>query len=76
MPPQIPPFGPGDLAASALEDKDVLDVCALLDRSVDNHLGGNSLTTTLSLVGRDNNAGLAVVDAIAEGLGREAGKYD
>jgi hypothetical protein len=76
VPPQIPSLGPGDLAASALEDKDMLYVGALLDCGVDDHLSGDGLAATLSLIRRDHDTGLAVVDAITERLSREAREHD
>lgn len=76
MPPPIPALGPGDLSAGALEDQAVGDVGALLQRLIDNLLGANDLAAALALVGRDDNLGLGVDDAVAQGIGRKAGKHN
>ena len=76
VPPLIPSRSPWDLVTSALEDQDMLDAWGLLDGSVSDDLGGDGLSTAATLVGGDQDAGLAVVHAIPEGLSGEAGEDD
>ena len=66
VPPLIPSRSPWDLVTSALEDQDMLDAWGLLDGSVSDDLGGDGLSTAATLVGGDQDAGLAVVHAIPE----------
>ena len=58
------------------QDEDVLDERALLDRGVGDHLRRDRLPAAAALVGRDDDAALAVVDAVAERLAREAREDD
>lgn len=69
VPPTITALNPVDWVASPLEDKDVLDNRAVLDGIVREALDGNGLATTAALIGGDDDAGLAIVDTVAEGLG-------
>lgn len=74
MPPLVTALSEGDLAAGALEDDNVLDQRAVLESGVDDLLCGDGLAATLALIGRDDDAGLAVLYTVAERLGREAGE--
>jgi hypothetical protein len=76
VPPFIAAFGPLDLAARSLEDEDVLDERAFGESSIDDRLGCDRLTATLAFVGGDDYAGFCVLNAIAQGLGRETGEDD
>ena len=76
VPPRVTALGPGDLGTGALVDEDVLDVGALLQGVVDDLLGANELATTSALVGGDDNLGIGVDDAVAEGVGGETGEDD
>lgn len=60
MPPPIPTRGPRNWVAGPLEDHDVVDEGAVLQRRVNNALGGDRLASTLALVAGDHDAGLAV----------------
>ena len=76
VPPLVAAGRPRDLAAGAPEDEDVLDEGALLDGGVRDRLRRDRLTTAAALVGRDEHARLAVLDAVAERLGGEPGEHD
>ena len=76
MPPAVTALDPVDRVAGALEDEDVLDNRAVLERGVRELLDRNGLATAAALVGGDDGAGLAVVDAVTKGLGGEAGEND
>jgi hypothetical protein len=52
VPPRISTLGPSDLAARSLEDEDVLDQGALLERGVDDGLGRDRLSSSLALTAR------------------------
>lgn len=74
VPPDIASLLHGDVGAGALEDEDVGDIGALLERVVDNLLGADELATTLPLICRDDDAGAGINDTISQGVGREASK--
>ena len=74
VPPVVSPLGPSDLVARSLENEDVLDMWALGESSIDNGFVGDCLSTTPTLIGGDDDAGLAVLNAIAEGSSGETGK--
>lgn len=76
VPPEIATLGPRHLVAGTLEDEDLLDGRAVLERSIDDGLGSDGLASTASLVGGDDDLASAVVDTVAEGLGGEAGEDD
>ena len=76
MPPLVAACSPGYLAACALENKNVLDVRAVLERSIDDDFSRNGLAATTTLIRSKNDLALAVDDTVAEGLGREAGEDD
>lgn len=69
-------FNPLDVATSALEDENVLDERAVGESSVDDRLGRDRLSSTLALVGGDDDAGLGVNDTVTERIGGESGKDD
>jgi len=52
VPPGVAALGPGNLAAGSLEDEDVLDERALLERRVDDGLRRDRLAATLALAKR------------------------
>lgn len=54
----------------------MLDERALLDGSIRDGLGRDGLASSTALVRGDENARLAVLDTVAEGLCREAGEDD
>ena len=76
MPPAVAAFDPRDGVACAFEDEDVLDVGAGLEGCVDDGLCGDGLAAAATLVGGEDDAAAAVLDAVAEGLGGEAGEDD
>ena len=76
MPPFVTSFGPRNRLPGPLEDENVLDLGALLESGINDGLGGNSLSTSSALIGGDENAGLAILDAVSKGLGRETGEDD
>lgn len=76
MPPAIPALSPRDLATRTLEHQNMLDDRGKLQCCVHDRLGSNRLSASPSLVGGDEYAGLAIVDAIAERLRRKAGEYN
>lgn len=67
---------PRNLAASAPENKDVLNVRAGLECRVDNGLGRNGLPTAAPFVGGKDDVALAVIDAVTKSLGGKASEYD
>lgn len=76
MPPLVTTLNPSDRVASVLQHDDGLDVGALLESLVSQGLDVDDLATTATLVGSEDDTGLAVVDAIRERLGGEAGEDD
>lgn len=76
MPPCITSRGERNLVSSTLEHQDLFDFWALLESGVNDSLGRDSLAAALALVRGNEDAGLAVLDTVAERLGREAGKDD
>ena len=76
MPPLVATFGPWDGVSGPLQDQDMLDERTLLQRSVGNGLGSNGLSTTATLVGCDENLGLAILNTISQRFGRESSKDD
>ena len=64
MPPFVAPLGPGDSAPGPLEDENVLDFGTVLNGGIDNGLGGDGLSTPSALIRGDQNAGLAIFDAV------------
>ncbi|KAI3481860.1 hypothetical protein L1887_55509 [Cichorium endivia] len=76
VPPDVALVVKADLAAGALDDDDVLNLGALLERRIDDALGGDVAPTALAFVGGDDDARAAVVGAVAQRVRREAGKDD
>lgn len=76
VPPKVAALSERHLSAGALEDKAVGDVGALLERVVDNLLGANGLSTTLALVGGDDDLGLCVDNAVTQRVGAETSEDD
>ena len=76
VPPEIAPLSPRDIGTSALVDKDVPDVGALLQSIVDNLLGANQLATALALVRGYDDLALGIDDPVAQRVGRETGEND
>jgi len=76
VPPFVTSFGPGNRFSGPLEDENVLDLGAVLESSIDNGLGGNSLSASSALVGGDEDTGLAILDAVSKRLGGETGEDD
>jgi len=76
VPPFVTSLGPGDSVPGSLEDENVLDPGAVLNGGINNSLGGDGLSTSSALIGGDQNAGLAVVDAVPKRLGGETGEND
>ena len=60
MPPFVSTFGPWDRLSGAFEHEDVLDLGALLERGIDNRLGGNGLSAAPALIGGNDDAGLTI----------------
>lgn len=52
----------------------MFDIRAFLQRSINNGLGRNRLSTSLSLVGRDDDTTATVVGSVSERFGGETGK--
>ena len=76
MPPLVTTLNPRDGITSPLEDKNVFDDRAMLDSIVSECLDSDGLATTAAFIGGDYDAGLAVVDTVAERLRRKAGEDD
>ena len=74
MPPLVTSLRPGNGVAGPLLGKNVLDPGALLEDG--GGLGNNSLSTLLTIIGCDQNAGLAILDAVARRLGGETSEDD
>jgi hypothetical protein len=76
VPPDIASLDHWDLSTCAAEDNDVADVRAGLKSLVNDSLGSNNLSSTLSLIGGDDNSGVGIEDTVTERLGRETGEDD
>lgn len=76
MPPLIPAFGPTNCLAGTLEDQNVFDIGALLERGIDNSFCGNSLSTALSLVRSNDYPAATVHHPLAERLGAKPSEDD
>lgn len=68
MPPLVPTLSPRYFVSSTLEYQDVLNMGAPLKSFVCQLFDSNSLAATAAFVGGENNARLAVVDAVAKRL--------
>jgi len=76
VPPEITTGSPGNIVTSALVDKNLLDRRSVLKTLIDNLLGVDSLTTTLTFISGDDDLALGIVDSILEGAGRETSEND
>ena len=76
MQPLVTSLRPGNGVAGPLLDKNTLDPGALLEGGIGGGLGNNGLSTSLTLIGCDQNAGLAILDAVTKRLGGETSKVD
>ena len=68
MPPFVTSLCPGNRVSGPLEDENVLDRGTVLESGIDDGLGGNSLSTSSTLIRGDQHTGLAILDAVSEGL--------
>ncbi len=75
VPPPVTPLRPWNLISRALENKDVLDLRAALERRVDNSLGRNSLPSATPFDGSKDDTTLAVIDTVTKGVCRKASEY-
>jgi len=76
VPPSVTTLRPRNLFSGALENKDVLNVGAALERGVDDSLGCDGLPTATPFISSKDDAALAVVDAITKSLRGKASEYD
>ena len=76
MPPFVTSFGPGNSVSGPFEDEDVLDHGTIIESGIDDCFGSNGLPTSTALVRGDQDTGLAILDAVSKGLGRETGEDD
>lgn len=74
VPPQVPSCSQGNFIASPLENKHMLDERAFLQGSIDDPLGGNRLTSPLTLIASNHNTRFTILDTVAKRLRREAGE--
>ncbi|ENN84294.1 hypothetical protein RHSP_76207 [Rhizobium freirei PRF 81] len=78
--PKVTAGFPGDLAAGAAHDEDVLDRDLLLGGDLDRRIGiflqRNGFTTAHAFVAGDDEGGFAIDDAAAERFGRKAAEDD
>lgn len=75
MPPLVTALRPWNLTSCALENNDVLDLRATLDRRIDDNFGRNGLPTAAPLVGGEDHATFAVIDTVTEGLRGKASEH-
>ena len=75
MPPLVTALCPWNLTSCALENYDVLDLRAALERRVDDDLGRDSLPAAAPLVGGEDHATLAVVDTVTKSLRGKASEH-
>ena len=68
VPPEISSLDPRNGVSSPAEDEDVFDYRTLFECGVDDGFGSDRLASASSLVGGDQHARAAVVDAVSEGL--------
>ena len=76
MPPLFTSLRPGNSVAGPLLDKNVLDPGALLEGGIGGGLGNHRLSTSLTFIGCDQNAGLAILDAVTKRLGGKTSEDD
>ena len=76
MPPLVSTFSPGDLVSGSLQDEAVLDERTFVEGSVDDGLGCDRFSSSLSLVGGDDDSRFGVDDSVPERFGGETSKDD
>lgn len=76
VPPEISASLHWDLGASAAENENVSDIWASSKSLIDDSLGSNRLSTSLTLISGDDNARVSIVDTVTERLGGETGEDD
>ena len=76
MPPEIAALCERHLGARPLVHEAVRDVGTLLQSLIDDLLGADELAAALALVRGDADLGAGVDDAVAQGVGAEAGEDD
>lgn len=76
VPPLVATLRPRNLISCALENKDMLDVGAGLERRVDDGLGGYSLPAAATFVSGKDDAALAVDDAVTKGFRGKPSEHD
>ncbi len=75
MPPLVTALRPWNLISRALENKDVLDLRAALERRVDSSLGRNSLPSATPFDGSKDDTTLAAIDTVTKSVCRKAREY-
>ena len=76
MQPLVTSLRPGNGVAGPLLDKNALDPGAPPEGGISSGLGNNRLSTLLTLIGCDQNAGLAILDTVTKRLGGETSEDD
>lgn len=76
MPPVITTFNEVDWVPCPLQNENVFDVRAVLDRVISEVLDRNSLAAATALVRSNDDARLAVIDTVLQRLGGETAEYD
>jgi hypothetical protein len=76
VPPFISAFSPWNLVACPLQNKHMLDNRAFLQSSVDDHLGGDRLASSLTLVTGDDHTRATILNTITKGFRRESSEND
>ncbi len=76
MQPVVALGAPVHLAASSAQDQDVAHKAQIANGLVHIFFEGNALGSAHALVGRDDDGGASVDDAVVDGLGRKAGEND
>ena len=76
MPPVITTFDEVDRVSCPLQNDNVFDVRAVLDRVISEVLDRNSLAAATALFRSNDDARLAVIDTVLQRLGGETAEYD
>lgn len=76
VPPLVTARSPGNLLSGTRKNEDMFNKWALLERRINNCLGGDSLSSTLALICRNDHSAFAVLHTITEGFGREPSEND
>lgn len=74
VPPLVAPCRPRNFLSGSLQYQNVLNEGTILERSINNSLGGDRLASALALVGGDDDTAFAVLDSVTQGLGGKAGE--